>query len=356
MGGVAFVFAKGEPQQFEQHWSAYVGGVAAPWSYPLLFLKYMRFYSGSRLVEDLSFVCVENGKCAGVAHLFLEKGGDGELQFSYAGDCLRAPLCKNPDIEKGIFAKIDELAAEKGVAKAMMMVEPAAWLSAKEKYNFLQKYGYLDASICSSMVNLAPSEDALRKAMRHGHESLIKSREKDFEAVVVDHANPDFAIHEEYRMMHRKASGRVTRAIETFQLQFDIIKKDEGALIGLKHKGKFVSFAYFYHHGKASYYGSAADDPDFKDVNGLYHVMTWEAIKYYKRRGFDWVELGWQQFGLQVFDNPSEKDVKISHFKRGFGVTNVPLHRGIKYYRYETLEKDINGFLAAAKEKQKKEA
>src|SRR3989344_2123115 len=132
MGGIKFVFAKDEPEPFEKHWSGYVGEAAAPWSYPYLFLKYMRLYAKD-LVEDLSFACIENGKCAGVAHLFLEKGENGELQFSYAADCVRAPLCRNSDIEKEIFAKIDELAAEKGVSKCLMMVEPSAWLYSKEK-------------------------------------------------------------------------------------------------------------------------------------------------------------------------------------------------------------------------------
>ena len=64
-------------------------------------------------------------------------------------------------------------------------------------------------------------------------------------------------------------------------------------------------------------------------------------MEYYRDRGFDYMELGHQQFGSQVFDHPSQKDMTISLFKRGFGGTTFPLFRGIKYYDNGLLGREL---------------
>jgi len=334
-----FVFRKDDGGRFEGAWSSFIQKDNFSGFYSLKFIDTMRLCSKS-LKEDLSFAAMEGGSCVAIAPLFLEEA-DGRRQFTYGGSWLRSPICSSQDAEKKVFERIDKLAQESGVGKAMMMVEPSWWLQAEDKYNRLQKHGFLDASISTNVIDLAPPEDALLRRMRHGHESVIKSRMKDFLLTVVDHKNPDFNLHEQYRQTHHKDAGRVTRPMESFSLQFDTVKADEAALFCLDHKGKKAAFAYFYHGKTSAYYGSAAMDPDFTESNGAYHWLMWEAIRYYKKRGLKHLETGWQQFGPQIFDQPSEKDISISLFKRGFGGANIPLMRGVKYYDKALLEKEV---------------
>lgn len=346
---IEFVFARDDPDTFASGWQAYTtGDPALAWPYTGQFLRYMRTYTRT-MVEDLSFVCRQGGRWAGVAPLFLEKDADGRLQFSYSGDFGRAPLCGgSPDIEKEIFARIDELALEKKASRSMMMVEPVTWVSGEQKYNRLQRYGYFEASVSSNLIDLDQSEERIFQRMRHGHESLIRRRQGDYEVHAMDHTNPDFGLYEQYRLLHHKDAGRVTRPLETFRQQFEMIEKDNAALIGLRHHGDWVAFAYFYQGARSAYYGSGAQDPDFAQNvknSGLFHCLLMEGIRYYRKRGFAWLETGWQPFGPQPWDRPSDKEIAIAHFKRGFGGINVPLFRGVKYYDPEALEKDMRQFV-----------
>ena len=157
----------------------------------------------------------------------------------------------------------------------------------------------------------------------------------------MDYNNPDFEFHEKYRELHHKTSGRITRAIETFNLQFEKLKEDNAILIGLQHDNRFIAFSYFSHNMTGAYYGSASDDPAFETDVPVGHCIIWTAIEYYKKRNLEYLDIGLQQFSHQIFDHPSQKDINISFFKRGFGGMTVPFYRGIKYLDRNAIKQDL---------------
>jgi len=53
------------------------------------------------------------------------------------------------------------------------------------------------------------------------------------------------------------------------------------------------------------------------------------------------IEIGHQQLGPQIFDSPSEKEINLSFFKRGFGGNIKTLYRGIKYYDHNYMKKEL---------------
>lgn len=313
-------------------------------------LEYMRVYS-KFLQEDLSFVAVSGDKPVGIVNLFFELK-DGVKAFSLAGIYfLPAPLISDSHYFPEIFQYINSLAKEKKVVKCSFAIDPLSYLYTIQKHNFLQEFGFFDCSIANHVISLADfDEDSLLKSMRKGHRQAIEEKDKDFSYSVVDYKQPDHSAHEIYRNLHHLAAGRVTRSLDSFEMQFSKLKADEAAIFFVYYKGKPVSATYFFHKAKTAYYFSAADDPEFVHKKGLYHKAVWQAIKYYKKRGFSFIEIGPQQFGLQVFDHPSEKDLNLSFFKRGFGGINVPLMRGVKYYDYSVLENDLRSFLLLAKQ------
>ena len=87
---------------------------------------------------------------------------------------------------------------------------------------------------------------------------------------------------------------------------------------------------------------SAAVIQNFQHMQGPGgHAIIWQAIKYFKENNYKYFELGWQYYGNQLLDYPSEKVKMISYFKRGFGGSSYPLYRGIKYYDKSLLKLDI---------------
>jgi hypothetical protein len=137
-------------------------------------------------------------------------------------------------------------------------------------------------------------------------------------------------------------------AKETFDKQYELLENDFASLIGLKYKGIYIGFNYFFHFQKTVVYASGADDPEYENSHiPIYHVILWTATLYYKENGFDFIQYS-QPCGYNLVngfdDYLDKKQVNISHFKRGMGTTMVPLFRGIKYYNNSLLIEDIEKF------------
>ena len=151
-----------------------------------------------------------------------------------------------------------------------------------------------------------------------------------------------YALFEAYRELHAKTAGRVTRSKGTFDIQFDMIKRGEATLIVGRYGGRIAQMNFYQHLNGWVYYSSGADDPELADCRvPVQHAIMWQAVEYFKKCGYRWFELGWQSFGPQIFEVPSDKELTISFFKRGFGGRIVPLFRGIKYYDKEYMQRDL---------------
>jgi hypothetical protein len=170
-------------------------------------------------------------------------------------------------------------------------------------------------------------------------------KSEDFEIIIIDQNSADYELHELYRAMHAKCAGGVTRVKETFDKQFEMLENDFASLIGLKYKDKFIGFNYFFHFQKTVIYASGADDPEYENSKiPIYHVILWNAIKYYKQREFDFIEFS-QPCGYNKIngfnDYLDEKQINISHFKRGMGTKMIPAFRGVKYLDEELFLDDV---------------
>lgn len=306
------------------------------WGYLPEWKLYQRIYATSSILKDLSFIVVDNGRSIAYCPLFLEKHNN-YLSFSFAGGYLNSPLIKSAvpnsykkKIEKYCFEKIDELAGIHNVKKAMFSVEPVV---SGHKYNILMEYGYMDSSLNTIVVDLQNSEKELWANLRKSYQSIINKGNRTFEICVFDHTNPSYDTHELYREYHYKAAGRITRLKETFDLQYEMLRNNKAVLIGIKYENHFIAFSYFFHNTQAAYYASSSDD-DSDLVKGMAfeHSIIWAAIKYYKEKGLNFLELGFALYKEHLFDQPSDKEINISFFKKGFGGALLPLFRGIKYF------------------------
>ena len=321
------------------------------WRYLPCWREYQMLYSGEAFVKELSFIVTRNTEPVALCPLFLERfdehlmlahGAVGGGQAGYqAGPLLKNAInCKHrKKVERTCFATIDDLAVEHNAAKAMLFVDP---FPEQVNHNPLTEYGYLNASISTMIVDLSLDKKELWQNLRKSYKSLINNGRKKFEIIIIDTFSADYGVHDLYKKLHHKTAGRVTRDQRTFDLQFEMLKDDKAVLIGLADKKCFVAFSYFFHHNGCAYYGSSCDDPDYKTEVPIEHCIIWSAIEYYKRRGFRHLEIGWQQFGSQLFDHPAEKDLSIAFFKRGFGSRVISYHRGIKYYDKDYMEYDLH--------------
>lgn len=300
-------------------------------------------YERASPVSDKSFIYFVNNEIAACVLLPLERIG-GNMVASTGGDYIFAPLVPDHLLRKKVFSLIDGIAEENKVAKIMFSADT---FDTGERYNYLQKYGYLDASLLTYMIDLKTADDLL-EACRKGHrQSIVKILDdKDFSVFIIDENNFSNDLFDEYITLHHKCSGKETRSRESFYMQLDRIKTGNAVLAGLKYKEKNVAFCYFDVHADKATYSSGADDPDY-DQFFLYHPLLYKAMEYFKSRGVKYIDTNQPSSPSAQFDYyPDRKQLNIALFKRGFGGDFHSQFRGIKYFSKAAFEEDADIFKA----------
>jgi hypothetical protein len=293
------------------------------------------------LKEDLSFVMLYDGKAVAAVLLPCEEK-DGRRSVTFSGDYVVAPLIVDPIYGKETFRFIDQIAKENGLDKVQFAIDPLS----SETYNFLQKFGYLDTAILGYCINLTQPGDLLQQC-RRGHKCDIKKLNTNHavKPIIVDATTLGaWERHEEYRELHRICSGRITRAKETFDKQFELLQNGEAVLVGLLYNGVPAAYAYFQFLNGLAVYASGADNPEFCHMP-LYHSLLYHAMCYLKGTGVRMIDTGQPSSPSKQFGYfPDTKQLNIALFKRGFGGDYRPYFRGIKYYSSEAFSEDERCF------------
>lgn len=319
-------------------------------------LEYSLKYNPKLKAESKSFMVYNNNELIAICPLILQINERGIKELCYNNEHGPMPAFDNrlskktkEKAMKDIYNYINKIAEENNAERAMFRftVLSKSFIEApRQAFNYLMKFGYLDNSINTQIIDLRQPIEILKKDLRNDHKNNINKTSRKISTEIFSENNITDSIFNEYVETHRKAAGRVTRPRSTFNLMHDLIKAGSAFLVGAKKDGVFIGFSYFFLFKEDVYYGSSCNDPAVKNIP-VSHVVQWAAIQYMVEKKYRFYELGWQQFGLQFYDMPSEKQVNISEFKRGFGGFTVPWLRGEKFY-------DKNYFLEIYKERIKK--
>ncbi len=341
------IFKEREKEAFWEYWRVFAeNNKTGP--------RYLRTYqelilesskADGLLVSDKSFVLLENNEVTACVFLPVEKDGDSvSVKVKADGDFALAPIfLKNKKTEKKVFEIIDEIAAKENIGKIMFSIDSLSGA----KYNFLQKFNYLGASVLTYLIDTRTGTDML-SSCREGCRKLIRSllKNNDFEVFYSDSSRPDEGMHKNYEFLHHKCAGRVTRPQVTFDTQFEELKKGNSVLFGLKYKGKNVAFCYFSYSGNKAIYFSGADDPEYEKLP-LYHLIIYSAMEYFQKRGIEAIDVGQPSApSAQFLYYPEPKQLSISLFKRGFSGSFAENFRGIKYFSQQVFKKDADDFLS----------
>lgn len=339
------IFKKAKPKLFWQKWNEYLKNNIASYQYLPNFLNYMLYYSKNLYVDE-SFVLIQDKKPLAICFLPIEKNIHYKT-ITIANDYVCSPLANNKKIEKQVYNIIEKIAKKEKIAIIKFYLEPLI-MEYANKFSCLQKYGYINSSSISCLLDLRQEKKELWLNLRKSYRGIIKKllENKDFKLVIIDKDNVNFLVHEKYRKLHRLCAGKITRVKKTFDYQFKMLKDDNAIIIGLQYKKRFIGFSYFFHYNKTAIYASGVDNPTYNRFP-LYHIMIWQAINYYKKRGLEFIQLpGSGAYNLvNGFDDYfDQKLLNIAFFKRGFEGKMVPFPRGIKYYNKNKLREDLKIF------------
>ena len=212
-------------------------------------LEYSLAYKLEYNSRSLSFLVCDDTGIIGICPLILEEINDAGVivkQFSNSGGggYLPTPAVKcgltidrKERVLRSIFSRIDELAIELGVKRASWRFTylGADQLSDRAGYNYLMRYDCLDNSLNTQIIDLLLPLEQLNHDVRKGHKYDIKRGERAYQVEIWDRQNIKKEIFDLYRLLHHKASGRVTRPIETFEMMYQWILSGKAILCGVKY-------------------------------------------------------------------------------------------------------------------------
>jgi len=200
--------------------------------------------------RNISFYVCDDCGILAVCPLLLEKTAcsDGatylELSMSGNGGKLIVPALRNDlsaerreKILKLIFERIDLLAKENNVVKSSFRMTPLSMRVSE--FNWLVKFNYLECTLNTQIIDLDDSLEHLFGEIRKGHRHNIRQGEKEYKVHIYDQKNPDKEVFDNYRLLHHKAAGRITRPIETFEIMYDYILSGNGMLCGVSKNNNF---------------------------------------------------------------------------------------------------------------------
>lgn len=169
-------------------------------------------------------------------------------------------------------------------------------------------------------VDLTLDMTNIKAKFRKSYKSLIAEGMRIWKVGVLNEANPD--LWESFRMLHQKVAGKVTRSIETWDLQHQAIASGQAFLVHLHNaEGELVGGGYFAVTRDQGVYNVGVYDRSlFNQPVG--HVVQHRAIAEMKVRGLRWYKIGLRCYSQD--DGVTEKEVSISEFKQGFATHLFP--------------------------------
>jgi FemAB family protein len=185
----------------------------------------------------------------------------------------------------------------------------------------LEKGCLLDKASYEMYLDLSMSLLETRKNFRKSYKPLISSGQKNWNVVVMDEYNED--IWNKFRELHKKVAGRVTRPVESWNIQHQAIKEGKAFLVYiLNSDGIMIGGGYFDMSEFQCYYSVGSYDRKYID-QPIAHLIQYHAILTMKDKNRKMYYIG-DRFYVENLPYVTNKQVDISHFKQGFSSIMFP--------------------------------
>lgn len=288
--------------------------------------------------RDFSFGVMNDGALVAIAPLVTQPFGTSGNEFALSSSMpLPAPALAaglTAAERETVFAvcmkEVDRLAHQHGVARSRMSVDVFYSLALGEvpRENPLVRFGYLDASNTTPVVDVRQDEGQLLRRMSKGHRTdIIFARKQTYAVDFFDSTNVTEEAWNAFITLYEKAAGRSVYPRARWVETFERIQNGLGLLAFIRDASEHIYFsgALITTYKHCAYYGMAATDPQYRGIRGIGQFLQWRIIGELKERGFTFYDMGGQS-------GTSEKEVNIARFKRHFGGDPVLVWTGIKTY------------------------
>jgi hypothetical protein len=315
-----------EQPGFEEQWSRLWESASLRHAlYGPLNLRYYECLGRGRFQDRSFIVCGGDGPVVGV-RVAATVDGDGQARFS----CFGLP---SVFVAAGTAGLRSLRAAHSTVKEHVgsLVRDHASWEWRHAEHlqggalsgfgRHLLSLGAVPEVQTTQIIDLARPEEELFSGLSKSFRWSVNWGRKNLTIRVLDGAALERTELAAFRALHREAAQRETRSVASWDRQFDLVRGGEGFVCLGELDGALVTAALFSASPDHCFYGVSASRRGLFD-KPLSHAILWRAISYARERGCRWFETGAQHFPYQV-PPPTEKELSISTFKRGFGGATI---------------------------------
>ena len=183
---------------------------------------------------------------------------------------------------------------------------------------FLLDMGAVATPHFTRVIELSSSGKDLYQQVRKSYKSLINWGGENLSIKLYDQQSIQKKDMNSFRQLHINTAGRETRSRKTWDLQYEMVCCGEAFLFFGELEKELVTAALFLCSPMYCVYGVSASNRDMFD-KPLSHALLWNAILHAKKIGCSILEMGDLQYPRQGDPVPTQKELGITTFKKGFG-------------------------------------
>ena len=308
---------------------------------------------------DLSFIILNNDEPLAIIPFVLD------LNNLYAwyreGHFMPAPLINenlSPKqikvLENLIFKEVQQIISKYKITRWYIDADSLSF----KKFNYFDllpdKFLCTDMSFYNRIIDLDYDPSAIWKQIRKSYRNIITQGLRYFSFEIYDHTNFDGDPNKTYMKLHRKTSKKITRPDISYDLMNKLILNKKGLLFVQKIRDQIVQKEIVVLGKKTAIGASMADEPENKSDIPLTHTLNYVIYKELQKRKFKFFEIGLTDYNDSLIKIISQKEKKISFFKRGFGNKNKIFRRWVyfiskneelKFYKEKLNEFSLNNNL-----------
>ena len=279
---------------------------------------------------DLSLGIKLANEIVAIIPLFYFKNGK-EFQLSFLENSIYPPLFVSK-ISKKIEKEVSNILID-NLKVLFELLELKSLVIADQLYpnrslSIWHKTNMNRAKHCSfireSFVDLSQDYSTLKSYYRKSYKALISKGYKLLSPFKLDHN--DSKVWEEFKALHFKSAGRITRSEKSWDLLFDQVKeKNANFYFCRDHNGIMIGGSLVMICKHEAIYAVAAYDRSLFHLP-IGHPLQDFIIKDLLNTQVQWYRLG-RLYNKIDFDCPTDKEIQIGQFKSGFSSDLIASYR-----------------------------
>lgn len=234
--------------------------------------------------------------------------------LNYFGHPIIILFCKKLDYQNyiDIFNYLNKLNKEHNFKKINLKIEIK-----KNYFQEIKKKGYFENFSHEIFINLQNSKEKIYENFQSNLKGLLKKEYPEIYIEVIDKENNSKQDMIEFRNLHIKVSGRLTRSIKTWEIQEKKIYNGEAFIVRVSKNNETISLSYFTITNENVYYDTGVGLREFYSYyKNIHHKSLWIAIQYAKSKNCKSFFVGTYLDESKTEISAKEKNIQM--FKKRF--------------------------------------